>query len=126
MFSILTLLWIFGFRGPHPGVLNGMSQIPTKGSLRSASASTDESVPHLFRFFFFFVSIIWKGDMLGCVIMQKIPFSLDTQLLKSKHKHILTDLFFKMYYLFNPPSCVSFFFLKERKSVSQFNWLCYC
>lgn len=44
--------------------------------------------------FFFFVSIIWEGDMLGCIIMQKITFPLGTQLHRSKYKHVLTGFLF--------------------------------
>lgn len=87
MFSILTLLWLFGFHGPHTGVLSGKPQVPIKGIFSSASTSTDESV----SLFFVFVSIIWEGDMLACVIMQKILFSLGTKLHRSKHKHVITS-----------------------------------
>lgn len=58
MFSILTLLWIFGFHGPHTGVLSRKPQAPLKGIFSSASASTDESAPCLF----FFLSVLFGKE----------------------------------------------------------------
>lgn len=80
----------------HTGVLSRNPHAPIKGVFSSASVSTDESALCLFCF----VSIIWEGDMPGCIIVQRITFPLGTQLHRSKYKHVLTGFPFFFNVLF--------------------------
>lgn len=138
MFSILTLFWVSGCHGLCTGVWAGNPVLQSKGFLavpliKHCRVSSTSVSP----FPFFFVSIIWEGDMPGHVIVlpscRKSCFPVGTKLHRSKHEHVLTGLsFLHLSYLFNLPLCVSsivflflFFLFKKRENLSQSNWLCY-
>lgn len=103
MFSILTLLWIFGFHGPHKGVLSRKPHAPIKGIFSSASkqALTPRSQSHFLSFFFFgqyYLGRRHAGMCLRAVIVRKIRFLVGTQLHRSKQKHVLKSLSFLFSY----------------------------
>lgn len=67
MFSILTLLWIFGFYGPHKGVLSREPHAPIKGIFSSASKPALRSQSHLFFFFSQYYLGRRHAEMCHCV-----------------------------------------------------------
>lgn len=124
MFSILTLLWIFGFRGPHKGVLSRKPQAPIKGIFSSASKQALRSQSHRFCCFFFFGQYYLgrrhARTCLRAIIVRKITFLVGTQLHRSKQKHVLTSLSFFLCFIYLTLHCVfkyfsfSFFLRKEK------------